>query len=60
MKIGDELHGYKVQNITPVPERNLVTYQLIHQKTGAEHLHIDTADTNNAFWWDDFYSQFMF
>lgn len=49
LKVGDELHGYTVTRVTEVPERGLVCYNLIHQKSGARHLHVDCNDTNNTF-----------
>ena len=63
LKVGDVLHNYQVTEvlcflytnskykITPIPERNLTAYRLTHLPTGADHLHIDCADTNNAFWY---------
>eukprot|EP00026_Physarum_polycephalum_P001705 Phypoly_transcript_01707.p1 GENE.Phypoly_transcript_01707~~Phypoly_transcript_01707.p1 ORF type:complete len:1041 (+),score=185.75 Phypoly_transcript_01707:70-3192(+) len=47
--VGDIVHGFQVKQVTPVPERNLVCFELEHQKTGAKHLHIDCDDTNNVF-----------
>ncbi|KAL6068398.1 putative Zn-dependent peptidase, insulinase-like [Balamuthia mandrillaris] len=49
LSVGDRLHGYRVLRVTPVPERNFMTYHLIHEATGAEHFHVDCADNNNAF-----------
>ncbi|GAM17785.1 hypothetical protein SAMD00019534_009600 [Acytostelium subglobosum LB1] len=46
---GDRLHGYKVVKIEDVPERQFRTYRLLHEKTGAQHLHIDCEDKNNVF-----------
>jgi len=46
--VGDELHGYTVDNIVPVPELNLTAIQL-HHRSAAQHLHISRQDTNNVF-----------
>ncbi|KAK5574591.1 hypothetical protein RB653_009844 [Dictyostelium firmibasis] len=49
LKVGDEIHGFKVTKIKEVPERQFKTYQLEHIDTGAKYLHIDCEDTNNVF-----------
>ena len=49
MKEGDTLHGYTVNTVTEVPEFDLVAVQLIHNKTGAKHLHLARDDDDNAF-----------
>ncbi|KAM9979457.1 hypothetical protein ACTFIY_008708 [Dictyostelium cf. discoideum] len=49
LKIGDEIHGFKVIKIREVPERQFKTYQFEHTETGAKYLHIDCEDTNNVF-----------
>jgi Zn-dependent M16 (insulinase) family peptidase len=36
--------------VVPIPERNFMTYQLVHEKTGARLFHVDCSDTNNVFW----------
>ena len=38
-----------LHQVTPVPDFSLTAVQLVHDKTGAEHLHIARKDTNNAF-----------
>ncbi|CAK7901665.1 presequence protease, mitochondrial [[Candida] anglica] len=48
--IGLQMHGYRVDEVQPIPEFSLIAVKLKHVKTGAEHLHLDTAtDTNNVF-----------
>lgn len=49
LQVGSVLHGYTVEEVTPVPERNVVAYRLRHLRSGAEHLHIDCEDSNNVF-----------
>lgn len=49
LSVGQELHGYQLIEKTSVPELNLDAYHLVHNATGANHLHIDTSDTNNVF-----------
>ena len=46
---GDKLSGYTVNNVTEIPELDLVAVQLTHDKTGAKHLHIARDDSNNTF-----------
>ncbi|KAJ7385727.1 Presequence protease, mitochondrial [Desmophyllum pertusum] len=49
LKSGDKIHGYTVNKVVSVPELFLVSVQLTHDKTGAEHLHIARDDSNNVF-----------
>ncbi|KAI9276663.1 peptidase M16C associated-domain-containing protein [Phascolomyces articulosus] len=46
---GDQLHGYRVQQVRQVPELELTAIALEHEATGAQHLHIDREDSNNVF-----------
>lgn len=61
-KPGDTLHGFTVKQVywnicisltvmqvEEVPEFELVATQLLHDKTGAHHLHIARDDRNNYF-----------
>lgn len=48
-KPGDRIHGYTVNKVLSVPELFLVSIQLTHDKTGAQHLHISRDDSNNVF-----------
>ncbi|GAB1608745.1 presequence protease, mitochondrial-like [Argonauta hians] len=49
LKEGDRLHGYTVEKISAVPELFISTVSLRHDQTGAQHLHLDRDDNNNAF-----------
>jgi len=46
--VGDQLHGYTVERIIPVPELSLIATYLRHQ-TGAQHLHLERQDSDNVF-----------
>ncbi|ORZ23169.1 peptidase M16C associated-domain-containing protein [Absidia repens] len=46
---GDNLSGYRVQQVRRVPELELTAVSLEHEATGAKHLHIDREDNNNVF-----------
>lgn len=48
--IGLNVHGYVIENVQPIPEFSLVAVKLKHDRTGSEHLHLDTPnDKNNVF-----------
>ena len=49
LAVGDTLHGYTVNAVTPVPDYDLTAVQLTHDQTGAQHLHMARKDSNNAF-----------
>lgn len=50
LKVGDKVHGYKVERVDFIKELNIKPYYLRHQSTGAEHLHIQKeGDGNNVF-----------
>ncbi|KAI9305038.1 peptidase M16C associated-domain-containing protein [Cunninghamella echinulata] len=46
---GDNVLGYRVQQVRRIPELELTAVSLEHTKTGAKHLHIDREDNNNVF-----------
>ena len=46
---GTELHGFRLQSATPVPEVRSVAYLLQHPTSGARLLHLHTADPENLF-----------
>ncbi|KAK2188953.1 hypothetical protein NP493_119g07062 [Ridgeia piscesae] len=48
-KQGQQLHGYTVQEVAPVPELYLTAVMLTHDNTRAQHLHIAREDANNVF-----------
>ncbi|VEU20884.1 DEKNAAC101868 [Brettanomyces naardenensis] len=47
--VGNEIAGYVVNRVLPVPEFNLTAVDLTHKFSGAKHLHIDRQDRNNVF-----------
>lgn len=47
--VGGILHGYEIRRCVPVPELKLTAVDLVHEQTGAQHLHIDREDKNNVF-----------
>ncbi|PIP38536.1 MAG: peptidase M16 [Desulfobacterales bacterium CG23_combo_of_CG06-09_8_20_14_all_51_8] len=49
LKPGDELFGYKILKIIELPEIKSFFYELIHDATGARHIHISRPDTENTF-----------
>ena len=49
-QVGDVIHGFECTTVQPVPELSLTAYQFKHQKTKADYIHLDTADTDNTFW----------
>ncbi|KAF2280939.1 uncharacterized protein EI97DRAFT_14650 [Westerdykella ornata] len=48
-KVGEQLHGFTVKRVKQVPELELTALHLVHDKTGAEYLHIARDDSNNVF-----------
>ncbi|KAI8060701.1 peptidase M16C associated-domain-containing protein [Gongronella butleri] len=46
---GQQLHGYRVQEVRRIPELELTAVALEHEATGAKHLHVDREDSNNVF-----------
>ncbi|KAL8798396.1 MAG: hypothetical protein Q9182_006690 [Xanthomendoza sp. 2 TL-2023] len=49
LHVGQQLHGFTLRRQKHVPELQLTAYDLQHDTTGAEYLHIDRADKNNVF-----------
>ncbi|KAI4120181.1 MAG: hypothetical protein LQ345_000137 [Seirophora villosa] len=49
LAVGQQLHGFTLQRQKHVPELQLTAYDLRHDRTGAEYLHIDRDDKNNVF-----------
>ena len=41
--------GYEVQRVTESSELNLAVFELRHERTGAQHVHVDSVDPNNVF-----------
>ncbi|KAL8672964.1 MAG: hypothetical protein Q9168_002597 [Polycauliona sp. 1 TL-2023] len=49
LQVGQQLHGFTLRRQKHVPELQLTAYDLQHDKTGAEYLHIHRDDKNNVF-----------
>ncbi len=49
LTVGDRLHGYTVEGVSPLPEFDATAAELTHDKTKAKHLHIARKDANNTF-----------
>ncbi|KAL4869434.1 hypothetical protein BDV12DRAFT_167761 [Aspergillus spectabilis] len=48
-EVGDQLHGFTVQEKKHVPELHLTAVRLRHDKTHADYLHVAREDKNNVF-----------
>jgi hypothetical protein len=46
---GAVVNGFRVKSVTPIPDFESTAYSMVHERTGAEYLHVDRADTNNVF-----------
>ncbi|NP_001039262.1 presequence protease, mitochondrial precursor [Xenopus tropicalis] len=46
---GESIHGFTVNEVTPVPELFLTAVKLSHDNTGAKYLHVAREDSNNLF-----------
>ena len=46
---GRQLHGFVVRRKKDIPELQLTAIQLLHERTGAEYIHIARDDKNNVF-----------
>lgn len=46
---GDQLHGFTVTRKKHVPDLDLTAVELLHDKTGAQYLHVARDDKNNVF-----------
>ena len=46
---GNNLHGYIVQRIAEIKLNKSFFYELLHEATGARHIHISNADGENTF-----------
>ncbi|XP_018330906.1 presequence protease, mitochondrial [Agrilus planipennis] len=49
LKIGEDVHGFRVEQIRKISEFNLTAIKLLHKITSAEYLHLYRNDNNNAF-----------
>ena len=48
-KPGESIHGFLLKRKKHVPELQLTAFDLEHENTGAEYLHIARNDNNNVF-----------
>ncbi|XP_075406246.1 presequence protease, mitochondrial [Tenrec ecaudatus] len=48
-KVGEKIHGFTVNQVTPIPELFLTAVKLSHDSTGARYLHVAREDKNNLF-----------
>ncbi|KKK23823.1 hypothetical protein ARAM_001512 [Aspergillus rambellii] len=48
-EVGEQLHGFTVQEKKHVPELHLTAVRLRHDKTHADYLHVARDDKNNVF-----------
>ncbi|KAL5341303.1 mitochondrial presequence protease [Aspergillus crustosus] len=48
-EVGEQLHGFTVQEKKHVPELHLTAVRLRHDKTHADYLHVAREDKNNVF-----------
>ncbi|CAK7320721.1 Presequence protease, mitochondrial [Vulpes lagopus] len=48
-KVGEQIHGFTVSQVTAIPELSLTAVKLSHDRTGAKYLHLAREDTNNLF-----------
>jgi len=46
---GERLHGFLIDELTPLPELNVVMVRARHERTGARLLHLGCDDPNNVF-----------
>lgn len=47
--MGERVSGYRVQRISQLDDLEVRCIELEHEKTGAQHLHIEADDANNLF-----------
>ena len=44
---GEELHGFRITRVTPLPEIRITAYEATHLRTGAQFLHLHCDDREN-------------
>ncbi len=49
IEIGRSVHGFRVLRREFLESQPIIFYELIHEGTGARHIHLSTADDNNVF-----------
>jgi Zn-dependent M16 (insulinase) family peptidase len=47
--VGQEYHGFKLVNLIEIPELQCILYELIHEASGAQIMHIGNEDPENLF-----------
>lgn len=47
LSVGDQLHGFRILRVTPLPDLRAVAIQAEHEKSGARLLHLLAADPEN-------------
>ena len=50
MQIGSVIHGFRVTNVREFPEMEAKLWEMEHEKTGAQLVWVDRADSNKAFY----------
>ena len=48
-QVGDVVHGFRVESVTELPDIKALAYQAVHERTGAEVLHVHCHDEENMF-----------
>lgn len=49
IKEGKNIEGFTIQEVADVPDFHLKAIRLLHEDTGAQYLHVQRDDPNNAF-----------
>lgn len=49
LETGTRLGGYIIEKIVEIPEIAATHYELLHEATGAKHIHVSRPDSENAF-----------
>lgn len=49
MNIADQIHGFRLDAIEPIPEMEMTAYRFTHLKSGADLLWLSCEDENRAF-----------
>ena len=49
LKVGDVIHGFKLQSVERIEFFDVNAYRLEHEATGARYLHLDSSDMDNVF-----------
>ncbi len=49
MKINDVIHGFRLKKTRPIPEVDSVSYEFLHEKSGARLFYLQNDDDNKVF-----------